>query len=230
MASTYALDAIDVIDGGVECAKVHMALDSFLVGKLPELRRPLLHLFQWKRPTITYGHFISLEEHLYMKSSEFDFARRPTGGGILFHFDDFSFSFAVPASSYCPQTIEESYSFLNAPVLQVLFDNFLEPSSLLCERTKDKNFCMANPTRFDLIWNGYKVGGCAQRRTSFGLLHQFSCFLGEIPWDKVLPLLKGEKIEAMRGYSFPLSPKDRKYTSSKFSQDILSAFNSLFSR
>jgi lipoate---protein ligase len=232
MASTYALEALDVIDGGKDSAETHMGLDASLVTSLSSLKRPLLHLFEWQRPAITYGYFISPEEHLQINQSDFDYARRPTGGGILFHFGDFSFSLAVPSSSFFFSNIEESYQRLNAPLLEVLKEYFVPPEPFDCVYKKDKNFCMANPTRFDLIWNGYKVGGCAERRTSCGLVHQVSCFSRKIPWETILPLLKckDEKIEAMKGQSFSLVAKEKSFTRLEFTQAVLSAFDSFFSR
>ena len=33
-------------------------------------------------------------------------------------------------------------------------------------------FCMAKPTKYDVLFQGRKVGGGAQRRTKYGFLHQ----------------------------------------------------------
>jgi lipoate-protein ligase A len=37
---------------------------------------------------------------------------------------------------------------------------------------------MAKPTKYDVMWEGKKVGGGAQRRTKYGFLHQGTISLG----------------------------------------------------
>ena len=40
-----------------------------------------------------------------------------------------------------------------------------------------QQFCLAHATQYDVVWNGLKVGGAAQRRLKTGLLHQGSVSL-----------------------------------------------------
>jgi lipoate-protein ligase A len=44
--------------------------------------------------------------------------------------------------------------------------------------------CFAGAERFDVLWNGTKVAGAAQRRNRFGLLIQGSVQNGRLPADR----------------------------------------------
>ena len=65
---------------------------------------------------------------------------------------------------------------------------------------------MAKPTKYDVMLQGKKVGGAAQRRTKLGFLHQGTISLQIVPEKYLQELLKPDNcvLEAMRRYSFPL--------------------------
>src|SRR5262249_34411803 len=124
---------------------------------------------------------------------QLNLARRPTGGGIIFHHCDLSFSVLIPAShpGFSLNTLD-NYAFVNAAVIEAV-KKFLgsnsDPKLLKDESTPldeyTRHFCMANPTKYDVMINGCKVGGGAQRRTKKCLLHQGTIALS-IPTDEFL--------------------------------------------
>lgn len=177
-----------VLDTGKSSALANMELDAKLVENLSRLQSPLLHFYDWNTNAGTYGYFTKPEEHLklaHLERHQLEIARRPTGGGIIFHHYDLAFSALVPAS--CPQfslNTMENYAFINTRVISALniFLNGQTIPHLLTEEDKNDNsscasFCMAKPTKYDVILNGRKVGGGAQRRTKDGYLHQGSICL-----------------------------------------------------
>jgi lipoate---protein ligase len=146
-------------------------------------KEPILHLYDWPGPTITYGHFIKIKKYLNLKEVEqrnIHLAKRPTGGGIVFHLGDLSFSFFLPSShrAYSRQPLD-NYQFVNQKILSVL-DSLIENTALLSLTFEDKkvvnndcsSFCMARPTKYDVFFQGKKVGGAAQRNKKQGYLHQ----------------------------------------------------------
>src|SRR5579872_4776074 len=93
---------IEVLDTGVNEADVNMAIDAELLESLESRREPLLHLYEWKDRSATYGYFVKPEEYLDLaavKRRGLNLARRPTGGGIIFHEWDLAFSVLVPEKS-----------------------------------------------------------------------------------------------------------------------------------
>ncbi len=65
---------------------------------------------------------------------------------------------------------------------------------------------MAHPTKFDIMLDGRKVGGAAQRRTKHGLLHQGSICLTNVPEDCLAEVLvSGSQVaQSMLASSYPL--------------------------
>lgn len=169
-----------------------MDLDAHLVKTAKE---PHLHLYAWNRPALTYGYFID-PESLFLKGHSLEIGRRPTGGGALFHQNDFTFSLIFPRSHpFYALSTKESYGAIHKLLKEALYP--LVPVELFQEEicTPFADFCMAHPVEHDLQLNGKKVGGAAERRTREGLLHQASLAL--FPPDPALilsSLVEGEKV------------------------------------
>jgi lipoate-protein ligase A len=209
---------IQVLDTGIQSAKFNMLFDEKL---LQELKRPILHLYQWERPSATFGYFIRPENHLNLeKTAEYnlDLARRPTGGGIVFHIWDLAFSFLMPSSHprFSENTLE-NYQFVNGVVLEVMKEFCsLEEPELIAQNAPSlgpdcQNFCMAKPTQYDVVHKGMKIAGSAQRKRKQGYLHQGTIALAR-PDFKLLEevlLSKEDVLAAMMSYSFaPLEKVD----------------------
>ena len=158
-----------------------MDLDGFLLDTLKE---PVLHFYSWPQDSLTYGYFIDIQRFIDIKKAKeknLTLAKRPTGGGIVFHIWDIAFSFLLPSSdtNFFLDTIS-NYKFVNSIVLEAL-DPFLSKMSLL-ENFKKKDFlnldfCMAKPTTYDVMYKNFKIAGSAQRKKKTGYLHQSSICL-----------------------------------------------------
>jgi len=207
-----------VLDTGVATAEQNMARDAELLVQLANSSLPILHLYDWDGPSATYGHFIQPEKVLSKKGiqkHQLNLAKRPTGGGVLFHTCDFAFSVLVPAShpGYSLNTLE-NYVFVNHRVAKAIHRFLGIVPNLLSENPKSshekiKHFCMAKPTVYDVMLEGRKVGGAAQRKTKHGFLHQGSVSL-TIPNRELLEdVLEDESIvQAMQEQSFLLLGAD----------------------
>lgn len=205
-----------IIDSGTQSAQEIMDFDGDLLKQISNQSSPILHLYEWEKPSLTYGYFINPEQFLNLKALErnnIQTARRPTGGGVIFHLTDFAFSIIIPAfhSQFSENTLE-NYRFVNKQVANSL-------SSLLIDRSihfysdcnsnqKKIPFCMAKPTQYDLIINEKKMGGAAQRKTKLGLLHQGSISLS-IPSNDLLNevLIDNKIIESMHQFTYLMLPQ-----------------------
>ena len=111
---------MQLLDTGVNSAEENMLLDAKLLAELSPTGAPLLHFYDWARPSLTHGYFIIPEQHLRPHPT-FDRARRPTGGGIVFHTWDLAFSLLLPANHpiYTLKPVE-SYRAINQIALEAM--------------------------------------------------------------------------------------------------------------
>lgn len=193
--------------------QIHMDTDAHL---LKNASVPLIHHYDWKGMAATHGCFVDpftlLSRQAVVERNLF-LGKRPTGGGIIFHLTDLAFSIVVPAahSAYSCNTME-NYAFVNKIVIKAL-SQFLggKQASLLPEEPQpldaaSKHFCMAKPTRYDVVVGGKKIGGAAQRRTKHGFLHQGTISIAKPPQDLLAKvLLPGSRVqEAMEANTYAL--------------------------
>ena len=171
-----------------------MDLDRDLLEDLQENPRPILHLYSWPTATLSYGLLVdpnSFIDREAAKKQNLSLAKRPTGGGLIFHLTDLAFSFLLPSqNSHFSVKTNENYVFVNSLVAKALKKFMPENLHLLEDPIESPiRFCMAKATQFDLLLDGGKLVGAAQRRTRHGLLHQGSISLSPPPFDLLEELL-----------------------------------------
>jgi lipoate-protein ligase A len=203
----------EVLDTGVASAAENMRIDAELLGSVESRSRPVLHFYEWERDSATYGYFIEPSKHLDLRGAEkrgLDLARRPTGGGIVFHVWDMAFSVLVPGDQ---RNTLANYAFVNDAVLRAVKE-FLNAADLLELIPGDAealdphcgHFCMAKPTKYDVVLNGRKIAGAAQRKCKGGFLHQGTIALVMPPEDYLQDVLLQETrvAESMKAHTFAL--------------------------
>lgn len=195
-----------------------MRLDEQLLSALEDVG--FLHFYDWEQDSATYGHFLNPADFLNLEGvgkRNLGLGKRPTGGGIVFHMWDMAFSVLVPASAPCfSLNTLENYGFVNRAVLNAvkmflgpsltLTPLALTPRDLPAPDCSSERFCMAKPTKYDVMFEGRKVAGAAQRRTKKGFLHQGTISLC-LPEEDYLRdiLLPGTAVAAsMQHYTQPL--------------------------
>jgi lipoate-protein ligase A len=194
---------MQILDTGENLAQENMRIDEELLEGLKG--EPILHFYDWKNPSITHGYFIQPEKWLHLeklKELGIDLARRPTGGGIVFHLWDLAFSFLLPSSHSCfSKNSLDNYRFVNNLVLQAVKDYMAinSPLNLIAQDKEAKfsfssKFCMARPTKYDLMLEGKKIAGAAQRKKTQGYLHQGTISISHPELDVLKSTLKDPQI------------------------------------
>ena len=161
-------------DSGPGEPAFNMALDHALLEAMPRLGTPVLRSYSWTVPAATFGYFqrIADVESLTPLRS---LVRRPTGGGIVPHDADWTYSMVFPAGhGWYQLKALESYrrvhSWLMAAFALLDLPMELAPAPL----KRGPGQCFVGYERYDLLWRGQKLAGAAQRRTRDGLLVQGS--------------------------------------------------------
>jgi len=152
-------------------AALNMAIDEAL---LEAARQPVLRFYGWSRPSLSFGYFGKFAE-VAAEMKQRDIVRRWTGGGIVRHGEDLTYSLATPAtdatSSQGPPAI---YAALHGAICEALQAEGHEAELNARAAPKISDACFANPVRNDVMLRGRKIAGAAQRRTRGGFLHQGS--------------------------------------------------------
>ncbi len=206
---------MDILDTKTNCAEENMQKDAQLLDELDPNGEPLLHFYRWEGLSATYGYFVQPAEWFNLEkiaSNHVSLARRPTGGGIVFHIWDFAFSFLMPSGhpAFSINTLD-NYRFVNEVVLDAVKELFTlqDPVELIAENASTEvldsaHFCMARPTQYDVVYQGRKIAGAAQRRRKQGYLHQGTISLAfpDLALLQELLLSKQEVVRAMSFYTF----------------------------
>jgi len=159
-------------DQNLHSAPMNMAIDE---GLLNYARNPGIRFYRWQFPALSFGYFGRFAD-VASYQRERDLVRRWTGGGIVFHGEDLTYSIVIPASD---PVFAEPSTLIYERIHQVLCDVLAEAGHAARLGTDtgvdDPGYnCFANPVRADVLINGRKIAGAAQRRTHRGLLQQGS--------------------------------------------------------
>lgn len=183
---------------------------------------PVLRVYGWDRPTVTLGYAQPWAK-LAAELPEWPVVRRWTGGGVVFHGKDFTYTLMVPAGHPWAETRPlESYRLIHGALAGALARQGAAGCRLAeAEDVKDLPFCFEAPALHDVIRGAVKVAGAGQRRGKLGLLHQGSVqrlvvgpgfwrewageLAREVREEEALPAavrVRAEELEAKR-YSLP---------------------------
>ncbi len=160
-----------------------MALDEAL---LLTAARPLLRVYRWRAPSVSFGYFEKSAPVLAAHPTR-EPVRRWTGGGVVLHGDDVTYSLIVPAGFSVGKNARDSYHAIHVCIAAWLraagHDATLADAAPPCVSRS----CFENPVPHDILLAGHKIAGAAQRRTRQGLLHQGSILLADPPDLRTLP-------------------------------------------
>lgn len=172
------------IDSGFNSGAFNMALDEALFRKAleePGEHAPVLRVYGFHRPAITYGYSHRLPAH-WAEDPFYESSRRVTGGGVVFHGKDLTYSVVAAARDHESfRSLVDSYRALHEAVRGAFLKvgvrvEFTEPPQAAKAKPTGK-FCFLSPVRHDLVFEGQKVAGAAQKRSAGIFLHQGSVSL-----------------------------------------------------
>jgi lipoate-protein ligase A len=159
-------------------AALNMAVDEALLDSPSGL---ILRFYRWRRPAVSFGYFGCYAE-VKSRSGDREMVRRWTGGGVVPHGDDLTYSIIIPA--WHPLFARSSpaiYSDLHDSIRRALQANGIGAMLANSATPKMSDDCFANPVRADVMCEGRKIAGAAHRRSRAGLLHQGSIQRGDLP-------------------------------------------------
>jgi lipoate-protein ligase A len=170
LTSLYFFD-----DAEPRSAAQNMALDEalFLHTTLPVIRS-----YRWVRPAVSFGYFLPWGS-VFDRFPDRDLVRRWTGGGIVEHGNDFTYSIVL--RDRIASSSEELYRLVHSTLARLLRNCGypVEISETTAQGASDS--CFEKPVRFDLKIGREKIAGAAIRRNRSGVLLQGSIQRLEVP-------------------------------------------------
>ncbi len=151
----------------------------------------VLRFYEWDPPALSIGYFQRVAEIdlATWRESAIPLVRRPTGGRAVLHGRDLTYSLILPLRPpWTDYSIAESYRRINAS-LQRGLERLGVSASLWNLSTRagpaPSQFCFSTIVQHELLVDGKKLIGSAQRRFSTALLQQ-----GSILMDVATPGLR----------------------------------------
>jgi len=174
-------------------AAENMALDFLLLQRYPAPAVPRFRHYEWRRPAFTFGYSQKIEfVRANLPADEtFDLGRRPTGGGIVDHRHDWTYTLVLPRGhALYDERAAQSYRIVHE-CLAAALAGLGQPAAvkLECDPCEDgPGVCFQRAELYDVVntASGAKIAGAAQKRNKHGLLFQGSIeqsAVGPVDWD-----------------------------------------------
>lgn len=160
----------------------NMAADELLLHSMRNDPTPILRIYTWDRPSVSIGY----AQTWGIVPAGYAAVRRLTGGGVVFHDVDLTYTLVFPdGHPLAEHSREESYQLIHGALAGIMGD-----AALLDETVQPESHavmqCFVTPSKFDVMTpDGTKSAGAAQRRTKDGILHQGSVLLSVADGDPV---------------------------------------------
>ena len=154
---------------------MNMSIDELLLLRIAGFGTPVVRIYGWDRKSVSIGY---VQDYEAAPQDGYAIVRRMTGGGVVFHDKDLTYTVVVPGGHpVCELDRMESYHIFHRAVKTALagFGLEAELSAAECGAVDRATMqCFVTPTRYDVLCGGKKYAGAAQRRTRDGILHQGS--------------------------------------------------------
>lgn len=169
----------------------NMDIDASLLKNASALEgRPLVRFYDWDRPAVSIGY---VQKPDIVKDKKYEVVKRPTGGGVVYHDRDFTYTVVVPSTHWIARLDRiESYRVIHKAVVRAFAAFGLNGLLVDTEQPKTDRAtmqCFITPTKYDVLCEirrggTAKFAGSAQRRTRNGILHQGSIILEAAQGDR----------------------------------------------
>ncbi len=176
--------ALRIIHDTPHTAPFNMAADLHLLRISGCGETVYLRLYQWRRPSVTLGWMEDAATVLdtdALGAARGEWVRRPTGGRAVLHDADLTYCVAFPRClESMGRTIAESYRILSAGLanglrrVEVCGSTHDSSLDVVKVRRDAKLPCFLAPNRDELMVDGRKLVGSAQKRSADAVLQHGS--------------------------------------------------------
>ncbi len=175
-----------ILNTGKSSPEYNMALDEAIMeGVIQGQSQPTIRFYDWDPPTLSCGYNQSAEKEVNMelvKATGVGFVRRPTGGRLVFHKEEITYSVISPLTEKLAGNVTDSYAQISLALekgfqlMHVAVE--LEKGSLSTDSQRaEANPCFSSTSRYELHYQQKKIVGSAQMRKETALLQHGSILL-----------------------------------------------------
>jgi len=170
----------------------NMALDEALLASADP--QPVLRFYTWEPAALSLGYFQRWAA-LAPRAAGLVVVRRFSGGGAIHHADELTFSLAAPAThALFRGEVRRSYVRVHALLAAALARHGIAATLRGAARVRSDlgatGMCFHESTELDLVWDGAKGVGSAQRRSGGRVLHHGSIKLGRTALEQGVAVVR----------------------------------------
>ncbi len=179
-----------LIDSGAHPGRENMALDEKLLDQAAEGEViPTLRLYTWDPPAVSLGRFQAIETAVRADACRrhgFDVVRRFTGGRAVLHHQELTYCIVSRTDNpLFPQDVLGTYKVIAEGLLACLENLGIRAEMVsrsgrhagLVERKPKDPSCFSSPSWYEILVDGRKIIGSAQRRVSGAFLQHGSILM-----------------------------------------------------
>ncbi|MFN7803931.1 MAG: biotin/lipoate A/B protein ligase family protein [Planctomycetaceae bacterium] len=170
--------------------RAQMALDALLLARAAERGISSCRWYQWSGPTVSLGYFqTGLPAELQARFVGLPVVRRLTGGGASLHHHELTYSLALAAAHPLCVDPRQLYDRVHEAVIGALRRQGVAVGLRGAGRPElgENYLCFARGDSFDVVCEGFKVLGSAQRRRRGAVLQHGSLLWARSAWAPEFP-------------------------------------------
>src|SRR5574344_2946267 len=158
-------------------SKVNSNIDKALFKAFNNDSLPILRIYSWE-DSISFGAGQNIDDYSSLKEEyKNNVSKRLTGGGVLFHGHDISYTIVLNPNMIENRDVKETY-FLLCQFLIKFYENLgLKPHFAKDDENiilSKSPFCQVGFEAYDIIINDKKIGGNAQKKAKNCILQHGS--------------------------------------------------------
>lgn len=163
-------------------AAENMATDFLLLQRYPDAGQPRLRHYEWHAPAFTFGYSqkIAFVRAQLPPGERLDLCRRPTGGGLVDHREDWTYALVIPRGHPLEELrATHSYRAVHEALAAALRTQKVPAVTKTATPEPEEDsggVCFQRAEIYDVVHeaSGAKIAGAAQKRNKHGLLFQGS--------------------------------------------------------
>ncbi|MCG6155143.1 lipoate--protein ligase family protein [Rubinisphaera margarita] len=168
----------------------NMAIDEQLLARAIDDEQISFRFYRWAEATLSLGHFQAKQRApLAERFADLPAVTRLSGGGAILHDRELTYSLALPAAHPLAKNPTSLYAIVHTAFIAALAEQGI-PVQMRGEELAAQNgefLCFLRGDRHDVLSNGQKVLGSAQRRRKGAVLQHGSLILEASPLAPEVP-------------------------------------------